>query len=219
MRIPITFILLFGLGITFFQSCGPKTDITAISHYKLSEEFKTYCLFQNGSTWEYQSSLLAETESLSIVNIEENIWQNTFGETYKYEAIDMNISPNNIGISMIEITAGSTKNSTAEMNDLMWIFFNNGDYRLVFSPKYPLGEEQILGEHEGVYENVEILPNMSISEKSYKDVYHTRVTDYFENGMGDFDFYIAKNHGLIKMKNIIENDTITLQLVNSQLIQ
>lgn len=201
------------------QSCGDKVTVTPPSYYKLSDEFKSYCLFETDSQWEYQSSLLEQTEDVNVVDIQENVWQNTFGETFNYEAIDMIMDDNELGISMIEITAGSTENSTADMNSLMWVFYSDGDYRLVFAPQYPLGEEQILGEHEGVYENVEILPEMWLDEKTYTDVYHTRVTDKFEIGMGDFDFYLAKNHGLIKMQNILDGDTTILQLVNSSLIQ
>lgn len=219
MKIRIIFFLFIGLGMTLLQSCGDKVTVTPPSYYQLSDEFKSYCLFETGSKWEYQSSLLGQTEDINVVNIQENVWQNTFGETFNYEAIDMQMDDNELGISMIEITAGSTKNSTADMNSLMWVFYSDGDYRLVFAPQYPLGEEQLLGEHEGVYENIEILPEMWIDEKSYTDVYHTRVTDYYENGMGDFDFYLAKNHGLIKMQNIVNGDTIIMQLENSSLIQ
>lgn len=219
MKIRYLFILFFGLGMFLQQSCGDKVTVTPPSYYKLSDEFKSYCLFETDSQWEYQSSLLEQTEDVNVVDIQENVWQNTFGETFNYEAIDMIMDDNELGISMIEITAGSTENSTADMNSLMWVFYSDGDYRLVFAPQYPLGEEQILGEHEGVYENVEILPEMWLDEKTYTDVYHTRVTDKFEIGMGDFDFYLAKNHGLIKMQNILDGDTTILQLVNSSLIQ
>jgi len=210
-------IIFFVLGLLMAQACNTK--VNTIPYYQFSDEFKSYCLFQVGSSWEYQSSLLAQPETVAINNIQENIWQNTYLEDYNYDAADMFVAENEIGISMIELTAGSNLNSTSTMNSQMWMFYSDGDYRLMFAPEYPLGEEQLLGEHEGYYTNIEILPNMQIGENTYSDVWHTQVIDHFEQGFGDFDFYIAKYHGLIKIQNIVNNDTITLQLVNSSLVQ
>ena len=215
MKLKTIFALIIGLIV--IQSCNTKVD--TIPFYKLSDEFKSYCLFQQGSSWEYNSTLLSEPSSYGIAAVNENQWTNTYNERFSYEAIDMIMGDNQLGVSMIEITAGSTLNSTSSMNSLMWVFYSDGDYRLVFAPQYPLGEEQILGEHEGIYENVEIIPSLQLGENTYTDVYHTKVTDHFDNGMGDFDFYIAKYHGLVKMQNIVAGDTIVVQLKSSSLIQ
>lgn len=217
MKIRIIIIIVFAFGLLIQQGCNTK--VNTIPFYQLSDEFKSYCLFETGSSWEYQSSLLSQTESVNISEIQENIWTNTYNEDYNYEAVDMFVANNDIGISMIELTAGSTLNSTSSMNSQMWMFYNDGDYRLIFAPKFPLGEEQLLGEHEGYYTNIEILPTMQIGENTYTDVWHTQVIDHFEVGFGDFDFYIAKNYGLVKIQNIIGTDTIVLQLINSSLIQ
>lgn len=217
MKIRIIIIIVFAFGLLIQQGCNTK--VNTIPFYQLSNEFKSYCLFETGSSWEYQSSLLSQTESVNISEIQENIWTNTYNEDYNYEAVDMFVANNDIGISMIELTAGSTLNSTSSMNSQMWMFYDDGDYRLMFAPKFPLGEEQLLGEHEGYYTNIEILPTMQIGENTYTDVWHTQVIDHFEVGFGDFDFYIAKNHGLVKIQNIIGTDTIVLQLINSSLIQ
>lgn len=203
--------------VILLQACKKKDN--TIPYYTLSETFKSYCFFQDGSSWIYQSSLLSTTETISISSHNENIWTNTFGEVYNYQAVDMYIHDNDLGISMIELTANSTLNAVTNMNSQMWLFFSDGDYRLIFAPQYPLGEEQRLGEHEGYYTNVEIIPSMLLGTNTYSDVYHTRIIDHFEQGFGNFDFYIARNFGLVKMQNIVNNDTIILQLVNSSLIQ
>ena len=217
MKIRILLVLSLGIVMLFQQAC--TKDFDPIPFYELSDEFKSYTLFQPTSSWEYQSSLLPTTETVSIGNLIEETRTQSDNVTFKYEAIDMLMSLNDIGITMIEITAGSTLNSTSSMNSLMRVFFISGDYRLVFAPQYPLGEEQIIGEQEGVYENVEIIPSLQLGDKTYSDVYHTRITDQFDYGMGDFDFYIAKYHGLVKMQNIVNGDTTVIQLVNSSLIQ
>jgi len=205
-------------GFTFFQSCN-NTEYVPLPHYTISDEFKTYALFETGSKWEYQGTQFEGTTEVLINGIGENKWTNSYGEQYTYEAIDMYAVDNKAKILMIEITAQSTLNATTSMVSQMWLFYSDGDYRLVFAPQYPLGEEQLLGEHEGKYVNLEILPSFSLGDNTYSDVYHTRVTDYLETGFGDFDFYIAKNHGLVKMLNVNGNDTTILELVSFSLIQ
>ncbi len=215
----IRFIIYFIISsiILLQTACGPKED--PAPYYTLSDEFKSYCFFNDGSSWEYKSSLLPTNDVVAIGGHMENVWTNTFEEIYNYQAVDMYVLDNQIGISMIELTAGSTINAVTSMNSQMWLFFDNGDYRLIFAPQYPLGEEQLLGEHEGNYTNVEIIPAMSLGQKTYLDVYHTRVIDYFEQGYGNFHFYIAKNYGLVKMENIMNNDTIIIELIDSSLYQ
>lgn len=217
MKIRLIILLSFVFGLLVQQACNTKTE--TIPFYQLSEEFKSYCLFQEGSAWEYQSSLLTQTETVAVSTVQDHIWTNTYLEDYNYEAVDMFIGYNDIGISMIELTAGSSLNTTTSMNSQMWMFFDDGEYRLMFAPEYPLGEQQLLGEHEGYYTNIEVSPSMQVGDNTYSEVWHTEVIDHFEQGFGDFDFYFAKYHGLVKMQNIVNNDTIIMQLVNSSLIQ
>jgi len=214
LLLPIPIVIL---TLLLTNSCNKR--VTPIPTYNITNEFKSYCLFQPGSNWDYYSSELNDTVKINLSELTEDEWYNNVGEIYNYEAIDMYFSNNDLGFYMIEITAGSTLDAVNPMNSLMRIFFDNGDYRLVFDAKYPLGEEQIVGQQEGVYENVEILPSMELHGNTYSDVYHTRVTDFYNQGFGDFDFYIAKNHGLIKMRNIVNNDTIVTELINSNPIQ
>ena len=205
-------------GFVFFQSCD-KTEYIPPPHYTFSDEFKTYALFEPDSKWEYQGTEFEGTTEVLINGIGEHKWTNSFGEEYTYDAIDMYAVDNEANILMIELTAQSNLNATTSMVAQMWLFYSNGDYRLVFAPQYPMGEEQLLGEHEGKYVNVEIIPSYTLGNNTYSDVYHTRVTDYLESGYGDFDFYIAKNHGLVKMLNVNDGDTTILELVSSSLIQ
>ncbi|PLX02260.1 MAG: hypothetical protein C0595_11410 [Marinilabiliales bacterium] len=212
LSIPIIIVITL-----FANSCTKK--VTPVPTYNFTDEFKSYCLFQPGSSWDYYKSDLEDTVTVNVDELIDYVWYNNVDEIYYYEAYNMVFSSNSLGYKVLEITAGSTKDAINPMNSLMRIFFDNGDYRLVFDAKYPLGEEQIVGQQEGVYENVEILPSMKLHGNSYSDVYHTRVTDFYNQGFGDFDFYIAKNHGLIKMRNIVNNDTIVTELINSNPIQ
>ncbi len=212
LKLPILVLLVF-----VANSCGPK--ITPIPYYKLSDEFKSYCLFQSGTSWEYYSSSIDWNDIVQVTDVQENKWLNEFNEHYNYQAFDMIVSQNNIGLSFIELTAGSTLNAVNTMNSQMWLFFDNGDYRLIFDAKYPMGEEQILGEHEGAYKNIELIPSMELRGNTYTDVYHTKVTDYYEQGFGDFDFYLAKSYGMIKMLNVVSGDTTLLEMVSSNTIQ
>lgn len=211
------FLILILFSGVILDSCGPK--VTPLPFYKLTDEFKSYCLFQAGSRWTYVSSATADTTDVSIATVEENMWYQNITEEFNYEAFDMITNENSVGIAMIELTAGSTLNAVTTMNSLMRYYYSDGTYRLVFDAKYPLGESQILGEAEGVYENVEVLPELWVNGTTYSSVYHTKVTDYYEQGFGDFDFYIAKNYGLIKSVNYVNNDTITVELLNSSLVQ
>jgi len=218
MKFRYFFGLLFFAGFALFQSCD-KTEYVPLPHYTFSDEFKSYALFEIGSKWEYQGSQFEGTTEVLINDKIENKWTNSFGEQYTYDAVDMLSVDNKAKLSMIEITAQSTLNATTGMVSQMWLFYSNGDYRLIFAPQYPLGEEQLLGEHEGKYVNLEIIPSLTLGNNTYSDVYHTQITDYLESGIGDFDIYIAKNYGLVKMLNITGNDTISLELVSSSLVQ
>lgn len=213
IRTPLLFVVI----ILFTNSCGTKS--TAKPHYKMTDEFKLYCMFQPESSWQYYNSLLNDTTTIILNTLKKDIWHNNVGESYSYEAVNMFFIANSLGISTIQLTAGSTVNSTNPMNSLMRIFYDNGDYRLVFDAKYPLGEEQIIGENEGIYENVEVISNMELHGHTYSNVYHTRITDFYNQGFGDYDFYIAKYYGIIKMRNIVNNDTIVTELINSVPIQ
>ncbi len=203
--------------ILFTNSCTKK--VVTIPYYSMTDEFKSYCLFQTGSSWDYYNSKADDTVTINITELLEDVWYNNVGELYNYEAVNMIFTSNNLGISVLEVTGGSTLNAVNPMNSLMRIFYDNGEYRLVFDAKYPIGEEQIIGEQEGVYENVEFITTMELHGNTYSDVYHTRITDYYNQGFGDYDFYIAKNFGIIKMRNIVNNDTILTELISSSPIQ
>jgi len=199
------------------MGCGQRA--TPKPSYKISDEFKAYCLFQPGSTWDYYTSDSNDTASLQLEGITEDVWYNNAGELYFYEAINMYFDTTNLNTTYWQITAGSTKNSSSTMNSIMRIFNADGSFRLVFDASYPLGEEQLVGENEGAYTNIEIIPTMELRGNTYSEVYHSKVTDYYNQGFGDFDFYIAKNHGIIKIQNIVNNDTIITELINSSPIQ
>lgn len=211
----ITLLLIF--TVVFIGGCGKRTSPKP--SYKFSDNFKAYCLFQPGSTWDYFTSETNDTIQIKLLELSEETWYNNSGELFFYQAINMYFDTTNYNASFWQITAGSTLNSTTEMNSIMRVFNADGSFRMVFNASYPIGEEILVGENEGAYENVEIIPSMSLHGNTYSDVYHTKVTDYYNAGFGNYDFYIAKNYGLIKIQNIINNDTILTELISANPIQ
>lgn len=210
--IKLTIILFIGLSISVITSCNSET---AKPYYLISDEFADYCFFREGSSWVFQNDSTLTSDSVDISEITESKRYASTPTQHHYQAVDMFPNNNDFNIARYEITAGSSKVASGEMNSLLRVYFENGDYQLVFSPEYPLGEEIIMGDAIGVYENVEIIINYELLNNTYAEVWHTRVV--VSNSI-EYDYWIAKNHGLIKTVTTTENQTTSISLVESSLI-
>jgi len=204
----IVLLMVFAVG------CSTSTTIPT---YKISDLFKSYCLFQPGSYWIYTNDSVPSSDRISIGEIEESTRFDPTTNDYRYEAIQMSINDNPLNISMFELTAGNTPVESGKMNSLMRMYMNDGSYFLVFSPQYPIGEEIPLGETIGRYTNVEILDSLTIMDHTFTEVYHTRV---IMDATGTaYQYYIAKNYGLVRFSATSDTHTYSYSVKSSSLAQ
>lgn len=212
----IKFSITLLLGLTIIIS-GCSNNNTAKPYYLISDEFAEYCYFQEGSSWIFQNDSILATDSVNISEITEVKRYASSPIQHHYQAIDMFTGNNEFNIARYEITAGSYKPDDGEMNSLLRLYFKNESYQLIFSPKYPLGEEIILGDAIGVYENVEIIENYELLNNTYEDVWHTRIIVSVNDNI-EYNYWIAKNHGLIKSVTNNNGQITSISLVDSNLI-
>lgn len=197
----ILVLLLIVLIGSFSVQCT-KEKSEPYSVREISPEFKAYVAFDSSSFWIYKRENVA-SEILDTVKIYQVFRDRRFHSDvttsgYYYDAIEMFYHSSLTGLTKGEI-AVSTPYGNSKINDLYRIYFNNNRYFSILMPKYPFGETQLLGVNEGNFTNVALLNSLMINGRVYSEVYHTHIVDYKNAPDTAFlDFYIAKNHGLVK---------------------
>lgn len=207
-------VLFIGALFLINSSCNESNQAKPV--IMISPEFLSYSYFLEDSWWLIQNDSTMATDTIKITEIKDAIRYAPTPVPHNYQAVDMFLNNNIFQINRYEITAGSEEVTEGNMNSLLRMYFQDGSYQVVFSPKYPIGEEVILGAEIGVYKNVEILENLDLLNNSYEDVWVVKVI--VESNNAEFNYWIAKNHGLIKYHSIIEGQSLSLSLVDSNLI-
>ncbi len=208
-------VIIIGFLSLLFSSCNKQE---ALPYFLISNDFARYCKFDEGSSWVFQNDSTLVTDSINISEIKESRRFQPDPIKHQYQATDMFMSDNVFQIARYEITAGDYTPESGEMNSLFRIYFEDGKYQIAFSPQFPIGEDIIMGDEIGVYKNVEIIADYQLNGNTYKDVWHTNVIVSVNNNI-EYDYWIAKNYGLIK--TVITNDgtTISSSLKSASLIQ
>jgi hypothetical protein len=223
MNKPLKILFLIS-AVIFLSSCNINKD--SDPYYKISDQFKQYCMFQKQSTWTYQNDSDKSLHDLTIQDVNAYIGfhaESKVSKAYSYDIVDMFYDTTvNDGIHIIKgsINAGDPDSANGQMNDLYWLFFSNQNYLLAFAPGYPMGVEQRLGTKPGLYTNVKKLANFTLNGKDYSDVYHTQVRK--TEGTPDtvtYEFYFAPHFGLIKWTRRVYGKTTSYSLKQSNLIQ
>jgi hypothetical protein len=196
----LVLILVILIGSSTVQCTKEKPEPYPVR--EISAEFKDYIAFDSSSYWIYKKenviSEILDTVKIYQVFRDRRFHSDATTSGYYYDALEMFYKSSLTGITKGEIAIG-TPYGNSTMNDLYRLYFNNGRYFSILIPKYPFGETQLLGVNEGNYTNVALLNNFLINGKVYSEVYHTNVVDYKNAPDTAFmDFYIAKNHGLVK---------------------
>lgn len=214
------FIVSFSF-IALLNAC--KEEIPVLPTISISDDYAAYTAFDSASYWIYERKLPEPAiDTLRIIHAWPERRYNTDATTngYYYNAHDLHMSSKILGITMGEI-AVSTQDDSIIMNGHYRIYFENSRYFSIFIPRYPFGEVQYLGINEGNYTNVALINNLLVNGKSYQDVYHTHIVDYMNAPDTAFlDFYLAKNHGLVKyQRSTLNNQSIELwELLSDELI-
>jgi len=216
---------LKGLAITqiitiilIISSCSDTTGTSdTLPYYTISEEFNDYCWFDSSSYWVFQNDSTLFTDTIKIMDIDDTKRFHDEQGGFNYQAVELFTKSNAFNISEYELTAGNSEPNPGSMNSLLRLYKNDSSYQLVFLPQYPLGEEIIMGEEIGVYTNIEFFESLWLNDKTYHDVYHTNVVISSKNTV--YNYWIAKNHGIIKTNSTIDDQTISISLISDQLYQ
>ncbi len=214
-------VIIFAAGF-FLTSCNTNTK--SDPYYKISSQFKQYCVFQKQSKWTYENDQDNNLHDLIIKNVNDYIGfhagDNQSGP-YSFDVVDMFYdTTNSLHIHKVSINAGNPTTGSGDMNGLYWLFFSDQNYLLAFAPGYPMGVEQRLGSKPGLYTNIEKLNSYTVNGKDYTDVYHTQVRK--TEGTPDtvnYQFYFAPHYGLIKWTRRVNGKTTSFSLAHANLIQ
>ncbi len=212
--------MLSALSIIFLviSGCFPKTNTNTITpYYTVSDDFANYCWFKTGSYWVFQNDSTLLSDTIKVIDVLDSKRFHNQGEAFNYQAIELYTNVNTFNITKHEITAGTYDANLDEMNSLLRIYKNDGSYHLAFLPEYPVGEEINLGDQIGTYSNIEIIDIFNLNNLTYNDVYHTRVKVTINN-TAEYNYWIAKNHGLIKATSTIDDQTSSISSKSDHLI-
>lgn len=194
-------VLLYG-GV--FISCNTIKDDDYVDPVisEVSPAFRAYTVFGPGSYWVYENQLNDSKDSVIVRDV---IVQRRFHTVqanspgFFYKAYELYYSSGLIALSRGEVTGGYAATSADTLPENFRIYFDNGRYFSILTPKYPLEEEQYLGINEGNYTNVSFHRNFELDGKSYSDVYETVVKDYHDgNDTVYMRFFLAKEAGVIR---------------------
>ena len=210
--------LVLVLLVFTFALSGCFNSGGSVPYYTISDEFASYCWFEEGSWWYYQndSTLVADTVLITEVDVSKRL--NAENDDYNYQAVEMYTTSSVLNITKCELTAGDYEAEPDEMNSLMRLYFADGSYEHIFSPQYPIGEEVILGDEIGVYTNVALEVSKVINGKAYTNVWHTRRV-VSVNTNAEYNYWIAENYGLVKFTVDNEGEKYSVSLLTSGLIQ
>lgn len=183
-------------------SCANHDDYQVPAIYDISDEFKSYTVFDSASFWVYKNDSNTTFDTVKIVKVltdKRFHIDNSGAAGFYYNAIELIYEESTIGFLKAELTAGSKYDANTTMTENFRLYLNNGRYFSIFTPKFPMGSTQILGINEGNYTNVKIHDAFFINEIEFNSVYETSVKDYHDGNDTVFmKFFIARNYGLIK---------------------
>jgi len=202
--------------LIFLYGCFPAEK--AIPYYTISEEFSSYCWFDTTSSWNYQNDSILSMSTVTIDEVTDIKRLSIVNENFHYQAVEMFAKSNDLKISKYELTAGDYSSTSGEMNSLLRAYYDDGSYQIIFSPKYPIGEDVILGDEIGTYTNVEIINNFDVLGNIYNNVYHTRIV-ISVNADIEYNYWIAPNYGIIKSVTSVDGQTTSISLKSSNLFQ
>ncbi len=189
---------------------------SSIPYYVISDEFAEFCWFETNSWWYFQNDSTLSADTVRILEVNNSQRFDTDDHSYNYEAVEQFLNSSAFQITEFELTAGNYEADSGVMNSLMRMYFSDGSYEHVFTPQYSIGEEIILGDDIGVYTNVSVESSMEINGNTYTDVWHTRRV-VSVNMNAEYNYWIAKNYGLVKRTANIEGEMHSFSLVSSNL--
>lgn len=214
----IVFILLV------FAACE-KEEFTE-GHYGLSEDFTSYCYFEPGSYWVYKMPAEGLLDTIVVDSLIQYTGVNGLDEDsekrFKYDAIEEFIqTPNLLNFRKWELAASlqSEEGKANVTNELLRLYFTSR-YNIILYLGAEEGEIIDFGKNEGYYQHVGIMDQYVVNGNYFADVYHSRVYDSLHpEGIRIYDFFIARNHGIIQYKWRSTSDSVQWNLIDWELDQ
>ncbi len=217
LKIIVIVVIVFSIAAC---NVNTKNDTT---YYHVTQIFKDYCFYKTGSSWTYQNDKTGATFNLAVKDINSYVGfqvESQQSPAYSYDAIEILYDTNNLKLSKGLISAGPAPEANEISNDLYRLFWNDGSFILAFAPGFPMGVEQRLGGQEGIYTNLDLLPNYTINNKDYSNVYHSQVLRAETNSdTARYEFYFAPHTGLIHWLKVLKGVTTSYSLKKAQIIQ
>jgi hypothetical protein len=184
-------------------------DLKPPEVYEIDSVFRKYSAFDSLSYWVYLKTTTNNTNAnIDTVRVIRTIKDKRFHvdnispQGFYYQAIESTLSSKFTGLIKFELSVGRVYGSNSA-SDNFRLFFNNGRYYRALITNVPFGQELLLGVNEGNYTTVSKIPSLFIQGKEYKEVYHTKVVDYKNQDTAYFEFWMAKNYGLVRYQLII----------------
>ncbi len=198
----LLFLVLVMLGMVFQFACTDSNLQSEYDFHEISADFKSYTAFDSSSFWVYEKTTSSvdniDTVFVTKVTYDRRFHIDVTTTGYFYDAIELSLKSSFIGLTKAETSAGEPYQNS-QMNENYRVYFLDGTYYSIFTPKFPLDSVQLLGEAEGNYTNLGFYPEISISGTTYQEVYHTQVIK--NEGLAEefvMEFYFARNFGLVK---------------------
>jgi len=217
------FLLIVFIITLISTSCHKTPDNTVTPDYDFSELSKDYLIFEQGSRWTYKDDSTQQTSVVEIYSTSQEMRTSGGGTSpqYTYMAKWMWYNQNNVNLQKGEAFASNFEVPPDVPNSAERVYFTDGHYKIAFAPFYPFNSPIILGGEEGVFINKELIPTFTLNGKTYTDVYHSVSQDILQAAPDTvfYHFYFAKNFGLVKYTIDSKQDTISVSLTESSLIQ
>jgi hypothetical protein len=179
-------------------------------HYTVSQEFKDYFLFQKGSYWIYKNDSTNGIDSTYLLGVPlHNIFPT--GENKSDPTIEQYILEFNSDIMLNYHIETYTSDQTYIM-----MYIKDSTYafgmisQLIADSNYYL---QFFA--EGYFKVLPTLPSIELNSIIFNNVLQTK----FYNDKDSFNFYFAKNVGLIKIKGKWENKNHSWSLLRYNVFQ
>jgi hypothetical protein len=204
-------IILLGLFLVFLMVGGCKKNTT---HYPLSEEFREYFLFAHGSFWIYQNDSLSQTDSTYLQKVESYPEYPVYGgdkgspTTEKYilefhSAFQFfyNVNSDEGGNNWFVVSlSDSLKANAVAMLDYPASYDS-----AYYHNSYP----------NGYFRRWPFIPSMNVNSTLFNSV----LKSTFRNDTTSFEFYFAKNVGLIKVSGFWNKKNQSWSLIRYHAVQ
>ncbi len=195
------------LGLLFF-SCKKDPDF-----YPVSDEFKPWFLFQQGSYWIFRNDSTLDLDSVYIKS-PPAYYRYPGDEGYPVrEAISIKYQSSFFEfIDVLSSTSGS---------DFLSIYIYNSKVLPGLISNFPIKGEykSTSGSATVLFENLMYYPDYILNFTHYKDVCQTRWTYTEQPLIKTFNFYFAKNIGLIKVAGNWNDTTRSWSLLRYHVVQ